>query len=328
MKSFYFFAISLFLISCSNVERDENFKVIAHRGASGYLPEHSLPGIVMAHAWGVDFIEADLVVTADNRLVVLHDHHVDSTTNVAELFPQRKRKDSRYYAVDFTLKELKELSLRERFDPKTGKQVFPQRFGNKKFDFKIPSFEEYIELIQELNRVSHQKVRLYVELKGHSFHKEEGKDILSLFMQVLKKYGLDEGDMLVVQSFHPEPLIRLKEEFKNKLTRVQLIAEDSWHETEVKYYKMKSSNGIKDVAKYAHGIGPWLGQIKQDPEIIKYAKQNKLLIHAYTHRREEIQKLGKTDQEFIDFLRKELKIDGIFSDQADEVLKILGRLNK
>lgn len=76
--------------------------VIAHCGASGYLPEHTLPAKAMAYAQGADYLEQDLVMTKDDRLVVLHDHYLDRVTDVAQRFPQRARKDGRFYAIDFT----------------------------------------------------------------------------------------------------------------------------------------------------------------------------------------------------------------------------------
>lgn len=76
--------------------------VIAHRGASGYLPEHTLPAKAMAYAQGADYLEQDLVMTKDDQLVVLHDHYLDRVTDVAERFPDRARKDGRFYAIDFT----------------------------------------------------------------------------------------------------------------------------------------------------------------------------------------------------------------------------------
>jgi glycerophosphoryl diester phosphodiesterase len=310
----------LLITSCANkIELAKEFVVIAHRGASGYLPEHSLEGVAMAHAWDVDYIEADLVLTKDDLLVVLHDHHLDTTTNVATLYSKRKRKDGRYYAIDFTLAEIKRLSLSERFDHKTKKQVFANRFGTKMKHFKVPTFNEFIELIQGLNASTGRDIGIYPELKGYSFHKKEGKDILKVFMKTLKKYGLETSKKVIVQSFHPQPLIDLKDKYKSPLTRVQLIAEDSWKESEVKYYKMKSREGIKKVAEYADGIGPWLGQLKTQPEILKFARQNNLKVHAYTHRVEAVKEMGKTDFEFIKFLVQDLKLDGIFSDQADVV---------
>lgn len=98
--------------------------VIAHRGASGYLPEHSLPAKAMAYAQGADYLEQDLVMTKDNELVVLHDHYLDRVTDVAERFPDRARKDGRYYAIDFTLPEIKSLKFTEGFDiDKEGKNT-------------------------------------------------------------------------------------------------------------------------------------------------------------------------------------------------------------
>ncbi|MCT7040174.1 glycerophosphodiester phosphodiesterase, partial [Salmonella enterica subsp. enterica serovar Pomona] len=97
--------------------------VIAHRGASGYLPEHTLPAKAMAYAQGADYLEQDLVMTKDDHLVVLHDHYLDRVTDVADRFPNRARKDGRYYAIDFTLDEIKSLKFTEGFDIENGKKV-------------------------------------------------------------------------------------------------------------------------------------------------------------------------------------------------------------
>ena len=96
--------------------------VIAHRGASGYLPEHTLPAKAMAYAQGADYLEQDLVMTKDDHLVVLHDHYLDRVTDVADRFPDRARKDGRYYAIDFTLDEIKSLKFTEGFDIENGKK--------------------------------------------------------------------------------------------------------------------------------------------------------------------------------------------------------------
>lgn len=96
--------------------------VIAHRGASGYLPEHTLPAKAMAYAQGADYLEQDLVMTKDDQLVVLHDHYLDRVTDVAERFPQRARKDGRFYAIDFTLDEIRSLKFTEGFDVETARK--------------------------------------------------------------------------------------------------------------------------------------------------------------------------------------------------------------
>jgi glycerophosphoryl diester phosphodiesterase len=90
--------------------------VIAHRGASGYLPEHTIAAKAMAYAQGADYIEQDLVMTKDDEVVVLHDHHLDTVTNVGEVFPNRAREDGRFYVIDFTLDEIRQLAVYERFE--------------------------------------------------------------------------------------------------------------------------------------------------------------------------------------------------------------------
>lgn len=96
------------ILSTSVIAQPNTDKVvIAHRGASGYLPEHTLPAKALAYAMKPDYIEQDVVMTKDDKLVVLHDHYLDRVTNVATVFPNRARKDGRFYAIDFTLAEIK-----------------------------------------------------------------------------------------------------------------------------------------------------------------------------------------------------------------------------
>lgn len=130
--------------------------VIAHRGASGYLPEHTNEAKVAAFMMGADYLEQDLVLTKDNVPIVLHDIHLDEVTNVAQVFPNRNRPDSRFYAIDFALDEIKKLRVTERFRRnQPSNPYFPLRFPLWKSDFSIPTFQEEIELIQgQLNDCS------------------------------------------------------------------------------------------------------------------------------------------------------------------------------
>ena len=121
----------ILIVYISNISfAQKEIIVVAHRGASGYLPEHSMEAKVLAHAMGTDYIEQDVVMTKDDYLVVLHDHYLDRVTNVAEVYPDRKRKEGRYYVIDFTLKEIQNLKMTEGFRIKEGNKVanFPQRF--------------------------------------------------------------------------------------------------------------------------------------------------------------------------------------------------------
>ena len=128
---------------------DQKQLVIAHRGASGYLPEHTQEAKVASFMMGADYLEQDLVLTKDNIPIVSHDIYLDEVTNVAIVFPGRNRSDSRYYAIDFTFEEIKKLEVSERFRRDNMSSVyFPNRFPAWKSDFSIPSFQEEIELIQ------------------------------------------------------------------------------------------------------------------------------------------------------------------------------------
>lgn len=111
------------------MESNKEKIVIAHRGASGYLPEHTLESKALAFAMNADYLEQDLVMTKDNHLVVIHDHFLDGLTDIAQKFPDRKRKDGHYYVMDFTLDEIQQLNMTEGFKTENGKQVqiYPNR---------------------------------------------------------------------------------------------------------------------------------------------------------------------------------------------------------
>ena len=131
------------IMGSSAMAADSNEKiVIAHRGASGYLPEHTLPAKAMAYAQGADYLEQDLVMTKDDHLVVLHDHYLDRVTDVADRFPDRARKDGRYYAIDFTLDEIRPSYWKEQGIGLCGKSV-PQAL---QAFFESTDFESAIRL--------------------------------------------------------------------------------------------------------------------------------------------------------------------------------------
>lgn len=301
--------------------------IIAHRGAPGYVPEHSLLGVAMAHSFNVDYIEPDLVLSKDNKLVVLHDIHIDTTTNVKEIFPKRKRKDGRFYAIDFTLNELKRLSLNERINLKTGKRVFPNRYPLKKTKLEIPTFKEFLELVNELNKTRNKNIGIYPEIKSPEFHMREGKDIAKITFQFLDKNNLNRKDAdIYVQCFYPMTLIRLKDEMKAKFPMIQLIAENSWNESSIDYDNLQSYEGLKDMAPYIKGIGPYINQLYtiedgkiKKTQLVEWAHKLGLKVHAYTHREDSLPPGFKAEKELLDFLFNEVKIDGIFSDFSDRL---------
>ena len=113
--------------------------IIAHRGASGHLPEHTLPAKALAYAMGADYLEQDVVATGDDELVVLHDVHLDRVTNVEDRFPDRSRADGRYYVRDFSLEEIKSLRVHHRRNP-DGSPVYPARISSSEDDFRVITY--------------------------------------------------------------------------------------------------------------------------------------------------------------------------------------------
>jgi glycerophosphoryl diester phosphodiesterase len=315
------------LVSCSSYSKKT---VIAHRGAPGYLPEHTLEGVAMAHSWGVDYIEPDIVITRDSQAVVLHDIHIDTTTDVARKFPKRKRADGRYYAVDFSLAEIKTLNVGERINLKTGTKVFPKRFDLNLSEFKVPTLEEFIELVQGLNKTRAVNIGIYPELKSPEFHLKSGKDIAKIVFPILEQYGYNKrGAKIYVQCFYPPTLKRLRFEFRAKMPLIALIAENDWEESSVDYNKLRTEEGIESLAKYVDGIGPYLNHLYQisasgkaiKTRLVEFAHKYKLKVHPYTHRIDSLPNKFNNSKELFSFLYGEVGVDGIFSDFGDVALK-------
>ena len=149
---FRFLVYSAFVYVCLSLptaRKSGKQLVIAHRGASGYLPEHTHEAKVASFIMGADYLEQDVVLTKDFVPIVSHDIHLDEVTNVAQVFPERKRADGRYYAIDFTFDEIKQLEVSERFHFDNNQNAyFPLRFPLWKSHFSISSLQEEIELIQ------------------------------------------------------------------------------------------------------------------------------------------------------------------------------------
>ena len=302
--------------------------VIAHRGAPGYLPEHTLESVTLAYSQGADFIEQDLVVTKDSKIVVLHDIHLETVTNVEQVFPSRKRPDGRYYTLDFTLAELKTLNVHERQDAQ-GKQVFPNRYQGKG-TFHIATFEEQIELIQQLNRQLNKTTGFYPEIKSPAWHREQGVDISQLVMAVLRKHQLDDADKAIyVQCFDFAETQRLRNDLKVKVKLIQLIGENDWQESPTDYDFLKTPLGLEAVAKVAQGIGPWIPQLidlktMQPTAFVKQAHIAGLQVHPYTFRKDALPD-NVNQKQTLNMLFERLKVDGVFTDFTDTVVNYLAK---
>jgi glycerophosphoryl diester phosphodiesterase len=265
---------------------DENHPlVIGHRGAAGYLPDHTLPGYALAIKLGADYIEPDLVSTKDGRLVARHEPNITATTDVADHpeFADRKRTavvdgvtETGWFVSDFTLKELRTLRAVQPLPER------PQRFNGK---FRIPTLEEVIALAKRYSKKYHRTIGIYPETKHPTYHKSIGLPLERKLVKILDKAGWNRRRAPVfIQSFETANLKKL-----NKITPVRLVqlidANDVNPDGSLDYtapfdrpYDWTASGrpgtfgdlttdaGLDEVASYADGIGPW------KPYIISTAK--------------------------------------------------------
>jgi glycerophosphoryl diester phosphodiesterase len=322
MKSISLFLIGLLLVSCKPSKKEiyMNSKiVIAHRGASGYLPEHTLEAKAMAHAMNADFIEQDLVLSKDDVPIVIHDIYLDDVTDVATKFSTRKREDNRFYVIDFTFDELKTLQVTERFNPKTGEQFYPNRFPKGKGSFKLHSFQEEIELIQGLNKSTKKNIGIYPEIKEPKFHQKEGKNLTNIVLKVLTDYGYKtKKDNCILQCFDAKELEKIRKELKSELFLVQLMEFS------------EETKQLAHFATYADGIGPWYKQILSEKidgkytftSLISDAHKLGLKVHPYTFRADALNEFSTFD-EMMQTLLVDANIDGAFSDFPDLVVNFL-----
>ena len=295
--------------------------VIAHRGASGYLPEHTMEAKAMAYAMQPDFIEQDLVLSKDDVPIVIHDIYLDDVTNIAQQFPDKKREDGRYYVIDFTFEEIQQLQVTERFNPENGKQFYPRRFPKGKGNFKLHSLQQEIELIQGLNYSTGNNIGIYPEIKNPEFHHKNGKDIAKITLAILGDYGYKtKNDNCIFQCFDAKELERVRAELHSDLFLVQLIE----FEEETKQ--------LKYFASYADGIGPWYKQILNKKvngnwtftPLVNDAQKLGLKVHPYTFRADQLDEFSSFE-ELVNTLFNKANIDGGFTDFPDLVIKILDK---
>jgi glycerophosphoryl diester phosphodiesterase len=301
--------------------------VIAHRGASGYLPEHSEGAKVLAAALGADFLEQDVVLTKDQVPIVCHDITLESTTDIAEVYPNRNRQDGHFYAADFRWDELQLVRLNERRDSK-GLQVYPNRFPGG-FGQRILSLKEELQLIDGLSKTLQRSIGLYIELKRPTWHREDLKvDIADAVWNILVERELGQASSKVfLQCFEAEPLQKLRLDKRCELPLIQLLSADdlgesgSWPEE------------MKRIAQYARGIGPsidMLVDVSRQGELhsnglVEAAHASGLLVHPYTVRQDSLPKWTSDLDQLHRFLFSELQVDGVFSDFPDLTIKFLQR---
>ena len=293
--------------------------IIAHRGASGHRPEHTLEGYRLAVEMGADFIEPDLVSTKDGVLIVRHENEISGTTDVAERFPDRKRTKvvdgqsiTGWFAEDFTLAEIKSVRARERLP-----------FRSHAFDgqFQVPTFDEVIELAQRLGDARGRPVGIYPETKHPTYFRALSLPIEEPMLASLQAHGWNRRDAPVfIQSFEQDNLRALRARTPVRL--VQLVEDAA----------LVTGDGLKAIATYADGIGPDKrlvvpvsadGSLGTPTDLVTRAHDAGLFVHIWTIRIDK-QFLpsgygGHPEAEFEQF--RKLGVDGIFTDFPDAAAK-------
>lgn len=309
------------LAGCNDDDKTENspttpeyqlpkILVVGHRGASALRPEHTLASYQKAIDDGADFIEPDLVSTKDGVLVTRHENEIGGTTNVSTLSQFADRKTTKnidgkdltgWFTEDFTLSELQQLKARERI---------PEfRPANTAYNdlYPVPTLEQVIELAEANYKKTGKIIGLYIETKHPTYFKNQKLAMEDTLLKTLAKYEYTrEIAPVYLQSFEVQNLIDLKNELDlhKTIKHAQIIQlydaktaqpADFVESGETKTYAdLATAQGLKDVAKYANGVGPSKGYILnfndngsvQTTSFITDAHTAGLKVHPYTFRPE------------------------------------------
>jgi glycerophosphoryl diester phosphodiesterase len=337
-------------------DREEHPLVIGHRGASGYLPEHTLQSYALAIKLGADYVEPDLVATKDGHLIARHEPDITNTTDVRQHPEFADRQTTKmvdgfpvtgWFASDFTLAEIKTLRAVQTFPER------PQQFNGR---FKIPTLEEVIDLVKRESRKRDRRIGIYPETKHPTYHEDLGLALEPRLVRILKRAGWDSRkDPVFIQSFEQSNLKWLNRRIGVRL--VQLVdANDVLPDGSLEYvapfdrpYDWTASGdpellartfgffatdeGLEEISTYADGIGPWkryiVSTLGAGPEssrtlapptdLIERAHEHGLLIHTWTFRNEQSRLVSNYGGNPInEYLQfYELGIDGVFSDFPD-----------
>ncbi|WP_134324960.1 glycerophosphodiester phosphodiesterase [Cumulibacter soli] len=320
--------------------------VVGHRGASGYRPEHTLASYELAAKLGADFIEPDLVSTKDGVLVARHENEIGGTTDVADHpeFADRKttkvidgKEITGWFTEDFTLAELKTLRAKERL-PK-------ERQQNTIYDgqFEVPTFDEVLELREQLSKELGRKIGVYPETKHPTYFQSIGLSLEPGVVAALKDHQLNKAKApVIVQSFELTNLQQLRTELGLKTPSAFLTsASGAPYDLESTgdertYADLVSPEGLAEISEFVTGIGPVKDQVipreadgalGEPTSLVADAHEAGLVVHPYTFRAENTflpvdyrngsnpADYGKILEEMKAYL--ETGIDGLFTDNPD-----------
>jgi len=319
--------------------------VIAHRGASGYRPEHTLAAYELGARMGADYVEPDLVSTKDGVLVARHENEISGTTDVASHSEFASRRQTKvidgvsvtgWFTEDFTLAELRTLRAKERI---------PQlRQRNTIYDgrYRIPTLTEVIRLTRVLSRELGREIGIYPETKHPTYFRSIGLPLERPLVRTLREHDLDDRrDKVFVQSFETSNLRALDRRIDTKLVQLLGSKTSRPYDFEVAgdprtYADLATPAGLRKVARYADGVGPSkdylvprnaAGASQAPTSFVRDAHRAGLLVHPYTFRNEnsflplelrlgaDPAAYGKAFGEYQQFYG--LGVDGLFSDNPD-----------
>lgn len=266
---------------------DGRKELIAHRGASGYAPEHTPAAYRLAMQQHADFVEPDLAVTKDNVLICLHDDSLARTTNIAEVYPDR----AKALANDLTIAEIKRLDAGRWFGPQFAGQ-------------RIQTFQEAIDLVRG-------HAGLYPELKSPELYKSRGVDQAQLFIDVIRKNGLERPDSLkttpiIIQSFDETAIRRVAKELPT-IPRV-LLVEKRGDVSEAR---------LREIKTFATGVAPEKSIVAAHPDVVKQAHALGLTVTCWTFRADEKTAFASVRDEMSKYLY-DYGIDALFTNNPDQ----------
>ncbi|MFI4915562.1 MAG: glycerophosphodiester phosphodiesterase family protein [Phycisphaerales bacterium JB060] len=245
--------------------------VLAHRGASGHLPEHTLAAYTLAWSMGADYLEPDVVLTKDGVAICAHDVNMERVTDVAERFPDRAREDGKWYWIDFTLDEVR--TLRVTYGGAGGP------VGGA-----VPTFEEFLRLVDRLNAIGgedgRRRVGVIPEPKRPAFHRAHGWFVERVVMIELAGHGYHtQDDPAIIQCFDLDALEDLKQKNNCGLRMVWLMGETP------------GQADLERAAAFCHGIGPSRklleDQNTSEPlPLLARARELGLMLYPYTFQNE------------------------------------------
>ncbi|MDA1231623.1 MAG: glycerophosphodiester phosphodiesterase [Planctomycetota bacterium] len=316
-------------------EPTERPLIIGHRGACGYLPEHTLESYTLAIQQGADFVEPDLVMTRDGVLICRHEIELSETTDVATLFPDRKKTVmlegkplEGWFAEDLTLAEIRTLHAKERTD-------FRSHSNDGKF--KLVTFEEMIQLTQAQSRALNRDVGICPEVKHPSYHESIGLPFDEELLRVLAKYNYRVAESpCIIQSFEASILKRLSK--RTGLRLLQLFDESQQVPGDLlgtgkTYGDLITDEGLKGISQYAWGVGPWKeiimprtsNRLVPPSDFIVRSHAAGLKVVIYTMRNEPSflaeEYEGEPNRENIKWV--EMGVDGFFTDFTDTAVDAL-----